>query len=154
MRSSSLRPFLTAAPLVVAMGCSFHSRATHWHDRTGPDGQPVYALTTTTYGFNLGVIVPVLGSTSLDEMVDVATARIAAAGSDHVRLVETESSNYWYALPPLSWIVSPVVTSVTLEYSPSAGEQNEVRQLQMLQEERGAERREQDHSEIVPGPRR
>lgn len=151
MRNPPIRRILALAPLVLAMGCSFHSRATHWHARTGPEGKPVFALTTTTYGLNLVIAMPVLGSTSLDEMVDVASARIAELGGDRVRLVETESSNYWYAIPPISWILSPVVTSVTLEYSPSPEELASVSQLDGLQPARADERREQDHADVIPG---
>ena len=103
-------------------GCTFHSVADQWHGRTGPDGQPVYTVTTTTYGFNLLVVVPFLGDVRTRALVDESAARIAEVDGDRVRVVETESANYWYALPPLSWFVSPVVGSVSIEYTPSAQE--------------------------------
>jgi hypothetical protein len=113
---------LLVLPLLLLGGCTFHSVATRWHGRTGIDGQRVFAVTTTTYGFNLLVVIPFLGDARSASLVDECTARIAEAGGDRLRLVETESANYWYALPPLSWFVAPVMGSVSIEYAPSAEE--------------------------------
>ena len=64
-------------------------------------------------------LVPFVGETTIDEMVDESTRWIRAADGSRLRLVETELHNYWYGVPPLSWIFSPVITSVTFEYEPS-----------------------------------
>lgn len=120
MHAPCHRSLLLAAPLLAALpACTLHSTATHWHGRTGPDGKLVHALTTTAYGMNLAIVLPVLGDVVLDEVVDEACAHIARSDSNGVRIVETEKSNYWYAIPPLSWLFSPVVLSVTIEYTPS-----------------------------------
>ena len=143
---------LLLLPLLV--GCTLHSTATHWHGRTGPDGQPVFVRTTTIYGVNLLLVLPLLGDPRTDNLVDAATAKLAEQGSDRVRVVETESANYWYAIPPLTWFVSPVVGSVSIEYTPSPKELAAARELDRLQEERAAARREQDHSQVFPELRR
>ncbi|HEX5053746.1 MAG TPA: hypothetical protein VFZ65_18345, partial [Planctomycetota bacterium] len=83
------------------------------------DGQPVWVMTSSYVGCNLAILVPLLGRTTIDEMVDAATRRISAQGGSNVRLVETETNNYWYGVPPLSWLVSPVVTSISFEYRPT-----------------------------------
>ena len=99
--------------------CSFHRTATHWNGHVGADGEPVFVQTSTFVGLNFAVLVPVFGKTSVDAMIDAATRRIDAADGSRLRLVETESNNYWYGVPPLSWLFSPVMTSVTIEYQPS-----------------------------------
>ncbi len=131
-------------------GCAFHSTATHWNGRTGPDGQPVFVTTTTIYGLNLLVLLPFVGDTRTDNLVDAATARIATAGSDRLRVVETESANYWYAIPPLTWLIAPVMGSVSIEYTPSPRELAAVAELERLRDQRAQERREEDHSAVFP----
>jgi hypothetical protein len=108
-------------PVALLCGCTFHSIATEWHERTGIDGQPVRLMTTTIVGFNLLVLLPVpfLGDPRVTTLVDAATERLAREGANRLRVVETESSNYWFALPPLSWFVSPVIGSISIEFEPA-----------------------------------
>ena len=63
-----------------------------------------------------------LGDTSIDEMVDVTTAEIARFDSDGVRVIQTTAENYWYGFPPFTWIVTPVITTIAIEYNPSPAE--------------------------------
>lgn len=106
-------------PLALLSGCMFHSQADEWHDRTGINGQPIRLLTTTMVGFRLFVLVPIFGDPSTANLVHAATERLQRVGGQRLRVVETESSNYWFALPPLSWFVSPVIGSVSIEYEPA-----------------------------------
>ena len=112
------RTRLAVALLPVFTGCALHSDATHWNGHVGPDGEPVVVCCSTYFGLNLFGVVPLVGQTTMDEMIDETTARIPHDRGHRLRLVETESSNYWYGLPPLSWLFSPVITSVTIEYRP------------------------------------
>jgi hypothetical protein len=154
MTNPRLARALAAALLPFLAGCTFHSTAVQWNGRLGPDGKPVHVLTTTKYGLNLVVLLPFFGDTRTAQVVDEATARIAESGSDRLRVVETESANYWFALPPLSWFVSPVMGSVSIEYTPSTQALQQVAATQQLQDTRAAERREQDHGHVIPEARR
>lgn len=117
--TSLMRRLALAACLSLLASCAMHSRATHWNNHVGPDGEPVFVLQSTFVGLHLAALVPFVGSTTIDDMLDESTAWIDAHEGTHLRLVETESSNYWYGAPPLSWLFSPVVTSVSIEYRPS-----------------------------------
>lgn len=97
-----------------------HSTATRWNGHVGSAGDPVFVQSSTYVGVHLFGVVPFIGQTTIDEMVEDSTRHIPAAKGRRLRLVETESNNYWYGVPPLSWFFSPVVTSVTFEYQPSA----------------------------------
>ncbi|HEX5052314.1 MAG TPA: hypothetical protein VFZ65_11110, partial [Planctomycetota bacterium] len=66
--------------LALLAGCAFHSTATHWNGHLGADGQPVWVMTSSYVGCNLAILVPLLGRTTIDEMVDAATRRISAQG--------------------------------------------------------------------------
>jgi hypothetical protein len=151
---STPRLVLFATAALGASACTFHSTATHWNGRVGVDGQPVHLTTTTTYGFNLLVLLPFFGDTRTDSLVDACTAELAEQGSDRLRAVETESANWWYVLPPISWIVTPVMGSVSIEYTPSATALAEQQRLDALFEERTKARFEQDNRHVVPEPRR
>ena len=102
--------------------CSFHSTATHWNGRVDTDGQPIFVKTTTNIGLNIAIILPLLGNTTIDTMIDETTAEIAAQNSDNVRVIQSSSENYWYGFPPFTWVLTPVITDVALEYRPSAAE--------------------------------
>lgn len=141
-------------PWLAATACTFHSTATHWNGRHGLDGKPVFVTTTTIYGINLLVLLPFWGDTRVDNLVDEATAKIAASDSNTLRVVETESANYWYAIPPLTWFVAPVMGSVSIEYTPSGKALADAQALAKLQDQRAAERREQDQSHVIPDARR
>ncbi len=114
-----IRRALALGLLPLLAGCAFHTNATRWNGHLGPDGKPVFVLNSRFIGFQLAIVLPFVGSTQVDTMIDEATAWITAHEGDHLRLVETESNNYWYAIPPLSWLFTPVGTSVTFEYQPS-----------------------------------
>lgn len=79
----------------------------------------MFVQTSTFVGCKVFVLLDFLGDTSVDAMIDAASRRIAADAGGRLRLVETETNNYWYALPPLSWLFSPVLASVSIEYRPS-----------------------------------
>lgn len=104
----------------LAGGCSLHSTADRWNGRVGPDGQVVWVKTTTNIGLNLGIVIPVLGSTTIPRMVDTMTGEIAVEGGDRVRVVQSSSENYWFGFPPLTWVLTPVITTVVCDYQPSA----------------------------------
>jgi len=106
-------------PLVCG-SCVIHGTADHWNGLVNADGHPAYLNTTTKLGFKLLVVIPFLGKTDLDGLVKDATADIAEQRGDYIRVVQSTSENYWYGLPPLTWIVTPVITTLTVEYRPSA----------------------------------
>lgn len=135
-------------------GCTFPSTATHWNGRVGTDGKPIFVKTTTNLGFNLFIFVPFLGNTTMDRMVDVTSAEIAQHDGDRLRVIQTTSENYWYGFPPLTWIVTPVITDVAIEYQPTEAEVAGTRAEDADAEQRARELQRQDHSHVIPEPKR
>lgn len=119
--NSPLRALLFLA-LTVLPSCAFHSTATDWNTRVGPDGVPVHYTSTSKVGFKLLVLIPFLGDTEITGMVDDLSQNIADIGGDRVRIVQGSSENYWYGFPPFTWIITPVVSTLTAEYQPTPEE--------------------------------
>jgi hypothetical protein len=140
--------------LGVTSSCAFHSTATHWNGRVGADGKPIFVKTTTNIGFNLLVALPFFGNTTIDTMLDGTSREVAIKGSDRLRVIQTAAENYWHGFPPFTWILTPVITDVAVEYEPSATELAEAAAEEQRLTQRAAERNDQDHSHILPEPRR
>lgn len=83
----------------------------------------MFVKNTTNVGVNLFVGVPLFGSTTMDRMIDSTTAAIAEVDGNKVRVIETTNEKTtWNGFPPFTWILTPVITSVSIEYQPSAKE--------------------------------
>lgn len=122
-RRTALRLIPLALTLTLfTTSCAFHSTATQWNDRVGPDGEPVFVKSSTSVGFNLLILLKIIGRTDMPGMIDEVTGEIAEENGNHVRMIESANENYWYGFPPFTWIVTPVLTTVTAEYRPSAEE--------------------------------
>ena len=99
-------------------GCAFHSTSKNWSGLVGTDGKPAYYKKTTKVVFNALVIIPLMGNASVDGMVRDLTADIVKEKGNKVRIVQGSSVNYWFGFPPFTWIITPVVTTVSAEYTP------------------------------------
>ncbi|MFT4843912.1 MAG: hypothetical protein ACI8UD_003646 [Planctomycetota bacterium] len=141
------------ALLFLSTSCAFHSTATHWNGLSDADGKPVFVKTTTNIGFNLLVIVPLFGNTSIDSMLDETTAEIAQEGGDRVRVIQSGTENYWYGWSPFTWIITPIVTDIALEYEPSQEQVTKVAEANTKRVARHQERANRDNSHVVPSSR-
>lgn len=150
--NSQLR-WVSIALLFLTTSCSFHSTATHWNGLRDADGKPVFVKVTTNIGFNVLVLLPLLGNTSIDSMLDETTAEIASEGGDRVRVIQSGAENYWYGWSPFTWIITPIVTDIALEYEPSAEQIAKVTEADAARAERHRERTDRDNSHIVPSGR-
>ena len=104
----------------LTTGCTTTTTAKHWNDRVGPNGKPIYIKSHTTIGINILIFIPVLGATTLTKQIDRMTKDIADENGNTVRMIETSRENYWYGYPPFTWAITPVITTVTADYEPSA----------------------------------
>ncbi len=110
MRSLTL-VFLVVFALAAA-GCSMTSKATNFNGLKDFDGNEVEHLNTTNIALNGLFVYPLLGNASLEETVACHTQEAKEAGALKVRLVQSDSSTYWWILPPISFFIQPVVTTV------------------------------------------
>jgi hypothetical protein len=103
---------------VLTSGCTLTSTSKQWNGRVGPNGKPVYIKSHTNVGLNVGIFIPVLGATSLPKEIDLLTKEIETEQGNVVRMIQSSSDNYWYGYPPFSWVLTPVITTVTADYEP------------------------------------
>ena len=112
-------------------GCAFSSMAKDWNGLSGLDGKSTYYMTTTKVGLNLFIGVPFLGDMGITGLTRDLTRDIKGEGGENVRVVQGSSENYFYGWPPFTWIVTPVLSTVSAEYDPDkttyAKEQEEIR---------------------------
>lgn len=102
----------------VATGCAFSSTARNWNDLNGPDGKPTYYLKTTKVGVNLFIAVPFIGDMGIAGLTRDMTAQVQSEGGNDVRIVEGTSESYFYGWPPFTWLITPVVSTVSAQYTP------------------------------------
>src|SRR5215472_9235876 len=104
---------------VLTSGCTMTSTSKQWNGRVGPNGKPVYVKSHTNVGLNIGIFIPTLGATTLPKEIDKLTKEIEIEQGNVVRMIQSTSDNYWYGYPPFSWVLTPVITTVTADYEPS-----------------------------------
>lgn len=113
----------TFLPLIglglVLNGCAFHSTSKNWNGLKGADGHPTYYKETSKLAVNLLIAIPLVGNVAIDGMMEDLTEDIAREKGDYVRVVQGDSENYWYGFPPITWVVTPVITTVSAEYRPN-----------------------------------
>lgn len=144
-----------AAGALLLSSCTFYSTAVDWNGRLGPNGRPVHYRTATKVGLNLFVFLPFLGRTDINEMVDGMTANVKEEDGDLVRVVQAGSENYWYGFSPLTWIITPVVSSIDVEFEPSAERLAEIERERAEEEARPVRQAEPiDSRPVVPPERR
>ena len=115
----SIKHFASLMLVGLLSSCTFHSTARHFNGRVGPNGKHVYVKSTTNVGFNFAIALRLFGATEIDSMVSEMTAGIAEENGNTVRIIESSTENYWYGFPPFTWIITPVITTVTADYEPS-----------------------------------
>lgn len=113
-------PLAVLVLAVLVSGCAYSSTARQWNGLLDEDGEPVFYTSTSKVGANLLVAIPFFGDLGIDGLVDDLTEQIKEEGGDHVRIVQGTSENYWYGFPPFTWGLTPVISTVSAEYRPSA----------------------------------
>ena len=108
-----LRRAASAAALVaLTPACVSHSTATEFHGVAGVRGVPVEYQTTTSYAIHGLFVFPLIGDARKASVVDAFAEEAAARGASRQRIAQTSSFTYWFILPPISFFVHPVVTSI------------------------------------------
>jgi hypothetical protein len=98
--------------LIFASGCTLTSTADQFNGLTDMQGEKVMHQNTTNIALHLLFREPLVHDASLQATVDDFTSEAKANGASHVRIVQSSKCTYWWILPPISFIVHPVVANV------------------------------------------
>lgn len=102
-----------------ATGCAFSSTARDWSGLNGLDAKPTYYTTTTKVGIKLFIAVPLFGDMGVSGLTRDLTDQIKREGGNEVRIVQGTSESYFYGWPPFTWVITPVISTVSAEYEPA-----------------------------------
>ncbi|MFW6279928.1 MAG: hypothetical protein ACOC2T_02770 [Planctomycetota bacterium] len=98
--------------MVLGAGCTMTDRGTDLNGMTNMDGEDVVHQSTTNVALHFLFSKPVINDGRLQKTVADFTADATEYGASEVRIVQSSKSTYWYVMPPISFIVQPVVTNV------------------------------------------
>jgi hypothetical protein len=105
-----MRRLALLLPLLPA--CVMHSHATEFNGVDGVRGVPVEYQTTTSYELRGLFTFSLWGNAKKADVISQFTAEAAARGATRTRIVQTSSLTWWFILPPLSFLIHPVVTTI------------------------------------------
>lgn len=98
---------------LACSGCSTTKTATDWNGLASPDGKPLGHVSASNMAIHLLVGKnPVWGNASLDQTVSDFTAAAKAQGATKVRIVQSNSTSWWFVFFPFSLLVTPVTSNV------------------------------------------
>ena len=106
---------LFAVALVLAVGCSTTSKATDFNGLTDLHGQKVMHLNTSNVAIHLLFKDPILSDATLQQTVSDLTREAKEAGASQVRVVQSDTTTLWWILPPISFIVHPVLANAAAD---------------------------------------
>ncbi len=109
MRYAAL--FVALGAVALMAGCSTTSTASNFSGLTTPDGGAKHLSTTNIAVHVLGA-GPVWGDATLEGSVADHTAAAKKGGAGKVRIVQSNVNTYWWLLPPITFIIHPVVTTI------------------------------------------
>ena len=99
------------AALCVVSGCSMTTMAKDYSGLTTPEGSPKAHVSTTNVAVHVLFSKPVVGDATLPTVVKDCTTAAKNDGATKIRLVQSNVTTYWWILPPISFVIHPVVSN-------------------------------------------
>ena len=92
-------------------GCTMTSAARDYSGLQIPEGAPKAHVNTTNVAVHFLFSKPIWGDATLPTVVKDCTTAAKGEGATKIRLVQSNVSTYWWILPPISFVVQPVVAN-------------------------------------------
>ena len=96
----------------IGAGCTITDTAGDLRGIKGVDGDKLTHINTRNYAINLFMVKPIWGDASLNTTVQAFADEAKKVGATKVRIVQSDESVMWYAVPLLGFIFTPVYSSV------------------------------------------
>jgi|JFJP01.1.fsa_nt_gi hypothetical protein len=97
--------------IMVGHGCAF-TKVVDYNGLRPYGGKKAVQVQQTNIDLTLLFKKPLIGDASLQTTLDQTGAAAKAKGAKEIRTFQAKSSTLWYAFPPISFVVHPVVTTV------------------------------------------
>jgi hypothetical protein len=75
-------------------------------------GEAVEYQQTSVWALHALWIFPLIGNAGLENSVNEFTSEASKRGATRINIETTDSFTYWFILPPISFFIHPVNTSV------------------------------------------
>ena len=97
--------------IIVGHGCAF-TKVADYKGLQPYGGKKAIQVHQMNIDLTLLFDKPIVGDASLQTTLDQTCQAAKAKGAKQIRTFQADSSTLWYILPPISFIVQPVITSV------------------------------------------
>ncbi len=105
---------LVAGCLVMALnGCASTARVTDFKGLSTPEGTPVAHVYVSKTGLHLFGRIPLIGRSSIEDTARRFFVTARTLNGENVRIVYSNKTVWWFVLPPFTFILSPVTTTVS-----------------------------------------
>ncbi len=112
--SRRLLAAVLAAALCALPGCAATKLYDVHEDMANQDGEPIdFQVTRIAAIHFMFDIMPLFGDASLDETMKEFQRAARERGAVGIRIAEVETTMFWWVLPPISFFLPPVTTTVS-----------------------------------------
>lgn len=104
---------------LLATGCSFKDQAMNENFNGMKDmhGNSVTHMNYSRLGLNLFFSRPWIHDSSMNATMAELSTDAKEAGNSKIRIVQSDSSTYWWCFPPFSFIITPALSNVAADVS-------------------------------------
>jgi hypothetical protein len=99
--------------LFETAGCAGSSKMTDYEGMTTPYGRPLAHIHTTRVAFHLFTRFPLFGNASVHRATHDFMMQAKSLGATKINIDHTERVNYWFGFPPFTFLLTPVISSVS-----------------------------------------
>lgn len=101
-----------ACVIALCAACSMTRTATNFNGLSTPDGKPIAHLSTSNVALHLLMTEPLVGDATLEGTVSDFTRAAKEEKATKVRIVQSNVFAWWFILPPISFVLTPVTSNV------------------------------------------
>ena len=102
--------------ITLVTNCSLTKEIKSFNNLSTPIGKPKYYQVTNNYAihffFGIFPITSTSGNAKFEKTLEDFTMEAAKKGNSKVYIIQKETTNLWFILPPLTFIFTPVNTEV------------------------------------------
>ena len=112
MKKSLIVGLVVVCFIAFCSGCSRTRMASDFSGLSTPDGKAIAHLNTSNFAIHILGSQPFVGDATLDTTVGDFTREARVLNAGKVRIVQSRVSTWWFILPPVSFVLTPVCSNV------------------------------------------